>query len=208
MGHHIRQILVALVFDRVHRVNTAGAAGIARNKNHVVFDRAVFGPLQEVFDLCRLVVFVDSKNTGIQTITRILKVVRITSEEGNRCFRSPHQSHVCVLFVLVQVVSPAAVQSGHCAFKARCIQCGLFNLRDNSATSSNGLFGCHAVRNCSFDIRRDILDGDQLVEFEIRSFELLIKAVRQEPCIHDIPLGCGQLVERVRTNVMIREHEA
>ena len=65
------------------RIQAIGPARMTRDENQLAVLSAVLTPLQEILDLRRLAVFVDSEEAHVQIETRIFEVVRITAKEGN-----------------------------------------------------------------------------------------------------------------------------
>ena len=70
---------------------------------------------------------------SIQTVSRILEVVGITAKERDRRLGSPHQPHVGVFLIAVEVIPGAAVQRDHVAAQAGFVQRLLFDLRHHGS---------------------------------------------------------------------------
>src|SRR6185436_12250039 len=88
-------------------------------------------PLEIVFNLNGLVVFVDTKQRHIQIVTGEVEVVGISSEKRDRKLRSKDQPHVSVLLVAIKIVLSALVERNHIASQTGLLG-GFFFYRGDS----------------------------------------------------------------------------
>src|SRR5215471_4975777 len=93
-----------------NRIEARCRSWIARNKNQLTVLGAFFRPLEVVFYLERLVVFIDAEERHIQIIARKCEVIRITAKESNRKFRREYQAHIGVLFITIEIVLAALIK--------------------------------------------------------------------------------------------------
>src|SRR6266404_3692170 len=75
--------------------------------------RAFRVPLQVMFGLGGLAVFVSAENADIEIEARVLKVIRIAAVEGGLLFGRENDPHIVVAFVAIQIVNAALVEGDH-----------------------------------------------------------------------------------------------
>src|SRR5207249_4468622 len=89
----VGQALVPDIFQFGDGEEATGAARMAGNEDQFVVRSAGLAPLEVMFDLGRLVVFVHAEQTDIEVETRILEVVRVAAVKGNLLFGREYQAN-------------------------------------------------------------------------------------------------------------------
>ncbi len=134
---HERHAVVTQILQRIQREHPLRATRVAGDEHQFVIGRAVRGHLQEVFDVRRLPVLVHAKQGHIQTVARVLEIVRIAAEERDASFRGPHEPHVRVLLVAVQVILGTTVERDDVTPQAGLIERLLFDLAITARRARN-----------------------------------------------------------------------
>ena len=167
--------LIDLVAERLelgHRVVAVGLAGVARGEDHVSVLRSRRAPAQVLLRRERLVVLVDPEDGHIEVEARVVEVVGVPAEKRDVALRREDEAHVRVRAVPVQVVLAARVERHHIAAKPRRVVALLF---DGAHLRLHGVVRVgvgHARLAGVAHPRRHVFDGVQLIELEIRAFDL------------------------------------
>ena len=189
------------------RQDSASSARITRHEYQVLF----FGPtrvhLEEVFDFCWFAVFVNSKQSYIEAIARILEIVGIATKESCSGFRCPHKSHVGVFLVAIEMVAAATIERNHIASQAGSIERCLFDGRHLGLSSFAGFLRRHTLFDCRVNREGYIFNGNELVEFEVRCFDFVRQRSRQKAIFVVVPFSGRKFVEGIGRNVMVGQHE-
>jgi hypothetical protein len=109
---------------------------------------------EKVLDLCRLAVFVNTKQADVE----------IADEKGHLLLRGKDQPYVIVAFVSVEVVRPALVECDDIRPQSGFIFAFLFNCSNGRTARGGSLITCHARFYCAGDTRGYVLDGHQHVQ--------------------------------------------
>src|ERR1700736_2130877 len=111
-----------------------------------------------MIDLGRLPVLVSAKNTNIEVVARIFKIVRVASVKRNLLFGSKDETDIVVSFVAIEVVNGALIKGDHIGAKASLVFTFLFDRGDGGIARGTGLIGRHAWLNGAINARRHVLD--------------------------------------------------
>ncbi len=162
---------------------------------------------KEVLDLGRLPLFVDAKQRDIQAVPRILEVVRIATEESGCGFRRPDQAHIRVLPVTIQVIPRSTVQRDDVTAQSGLVQRFLFNLRHHLPPCSKCIGRLHRIGDSGRHSLRNVLDRNQLIQFQIRRWNFVGGTFRKEAISQVVLLRRGDLLQSIRSHVMVCQYE-
>src|ERR1700731_4570494 len=111
-----------------------------------------------MIDLGRLPVLVGPKNTNIEVVARILKIIRVASVKCNLLFGRKDETDIVVSFVAIEVVNGALIKRDHIGAKASLVFTFLFDRGDGRVARGAGPIGRHAWLNGAIHARRHVLD--------------------------------------------------
>ena len=191
----------------VDSIEALGAAGVPRDHDQLSGPGAANTPAKPVIHLRRYPILVEPEKGNVETVARKLKIVSVTSEEGDRHLWSHHEPYIIVALVAIEMVLAASIEHHDLAVKT-----GFFFrlLLDGGALRPAGLLGGPRIRSAAAGLLHpvgNILDLPENVDLGIRAFQLLVPAPREEAFLEIIILRRAQLLQDVLNNVMIRHHQ-
>ncbi len=120
--------IITQELERRDRKDPLSPAGVATDKHQLALAQRIVAPPQKVLELRRFPVLVNPHDRGVQVVSRILEVVRVTAEERGCRFGGPNQSNVGVLLVTIEVILGAAKQASPHRCEVPSSQATLFRL--------------------------------------------------------------------------------
>ena len=160
-----------------------------------------------MLDLCRLAIFINAEKTDIEIVTGILEIVGVTAEKSHLLLRREDQAHIIVAFVSVKMVCATLIQRDHVRSEPGFLFAFLFNRSDGSVARAGSLIARHAWFYRARDARRHIFDRHQHIQLQICGFDLIGLRFRVETVPQIIVLGVAHLLQCVRPDVVICDHE-
>ncbi len=207
-GEASREIHIAQEIDLVHGDETIRASGMAGDEDQVVVFDACGRPTQIVVEMNGLIVFVDAEESYVEIVARVSEVIRIASKERHGEFGREDEAHIGVLFVLVEVINFARVEGDHVAAQAGRGGAFLFDGAHSRTLGLAGVSGGHCRWSRALDFGGDIFDANQHIEFEIGALGFFLACFGVEAGLHVIGPGGGELLNAVRSYVVIGEGKA
>src|SRR5215472_3174464 len=178
------------------------------NENELVIANSGRRPLQIVVQVGWFVVFVNAEKRDVEIVARIFEIVRIPAEKGDVELGRKDKAHIRVLLVLVKVVGLSRIKSDYVAAEASRSTAIFLNLRHRSALGLANLCRRHARLHTCIDLVRDVLNSNELVEFEVGTFRFLRLGFGVEAGL-DVVMSFGrQLLYTGGTDVMICEGQS
>jgi hypothetical protein len=190
-----------------HAVEPRRAPRVAGDEDQVPLPAAVRAPIEPVLGPQRGAVLVDTEETHVEGVARILEVVRVAAEEGRLLLGGHHQTHVRVALVAVQVVAAALIERDHLAEQAGRLFGLALDLRAHAAPGRAGLGRVRARGARGHDAFGHVLDRPQDVQLEVGTGQLLGSVVGVEAGLEQVALGAAQLLEDVGADVVVGHHQ-
>ena len=182
----MRQSFVAKVLQRLDGEDPLRATRVTAHKDKVsIFGRLII-PFQEMFQLGRFTILTKECGSGLG---------------------SPHQSHVGVFLVSIKVILRSAKQRHDVASQTGFIERFFLDRRDHCPALFGGFFCVRGFGDLLVDSIGHVLDRDQLIQFQIRCLEFLVKALRQKPIVDQIAFFGTKLGQRVAGNMVVGQHQ-
>src|ERR1035437_2426042 len=94
---------------------------MAGDKDQLARRGALGAPLEIVFGIDRLAIFIDAEDGHVEVVTRIGEVIRVTAEEGGLLFGGKDNAYVAVGLVSVEPVLAALVEGDHVGAQAALV---------------------------------------------------------------------------------------
>src|SRR5215468_5226823 len=98
------------------------------NENQIAVGRSLAIPLQVVFRLDRLPVFVHAQNCEIEVISRKREIVWIAAEECHLLLRREYKTHVGIFLIAIEPILAALVERHDIGSEARLVEALFRNL--------------------------------------------------------------------------------
>jgi hypothetical protein len=208
LGQRVRQRDVATVNQSSQRFATIRRARMTRDKNQFALGRSFGGPAQVIWRGGWFAVFVNAEEANIEAIARILEVVHIAAEIGDRLLRSKYEADVRVLLVSIKVIEPALVKRYDVAAQAGFLLRLTFNAGDDRLARRGGLGRLHVGLHSRLHARRDVLDALEHDQFQAGAFQLFVRRMGLKTVSIKVASGRTQLLNCVGADMMIRRHQA
>src|SRR5262245_66530753 len=92
------------------------------NENQITIDGAPGIPLQIVFGLDWLSVFIHAQDGKVEVVSRECEVVWIAAEERHLLLRCEYETHIGVFFIAIEPVFAALIKRHDVGTKARLVE--------------------------------------------------------------------------------------
>src|SRR5262245_26546491 len=92
------------------------------NEDQIAVCGAFSIPLQIVFRLDRLAVFVHAQNGEVEVVSREREIVWIAAEECHLLLRREYETHIGVLFIAIEPVLAALIKRHDVGTKSRLVE--------------------------------------------------------------------------------------
>ena len=202
------QPLIAQILQLRDREQAARATGMPGHEHQLAVLRTGGGELQVVLNLRRLAVLVGAEETDIEVVARELEVVRVAAVERDLRFRREGEAHVRVFLETIEMIRTALPERDDVRAQTGLVERRLLDLSHDLAARGEGGGGRGILRNRGVDLRRHVLDGLQDVQLEVETLHLVRERLRGEAVAQIILLLRADLLESVRTDVMIRDQQS
>ncbi len=204
----VRVLHVAQEAELRQRELPVRAAGVSRHKREVPFLGTGRRPFEVIRDARRFAVLVRAVHRRIEVEAGKLEVIRVAAEESRLLFRRPHEAHVGVLLETVEVVRPALVKGHDVAAQAGLREGFLLDLRDHLAARRRRLAPGETRGHAGVHPRGHVLDRLQHIQLEVHRLAFLGGRPREEAVAQVVVPLVAQLLDVVRSHVVVRDHES
>src|SRR5271169_6245684 len=175
------------------------------DEDQFAITRALGIPLQEIFAINGLAIFVDAEQRHIQVVARISEIVRIAAVKSSLLFHGKDQTDVGVLLVAVEPILAAGVESDHIRAEAGFVGALALDVGDDGLALGEFFFRVLGGLYRGVDAVRDILGGNEDIDFQVRRLHFLFGLGGVEAVADVIMFGAGIFLELAESNVVVGE---
>ena len=183
-------------------------ARTAAHERQLAIARSARIPFEKVFDLGRLPVLINTEEADIEIEARILEVVGIAAVKCHLLFRRKNEPHIIVAFVAIKMIHAALIQRHHIGTEPGFLFAFLLDLGNRARARGR----CGVRRQAGFHgaihARGHVFGRHQHIKLEISRFDFARLRFRVETVAHVVVFLAADFLQRVETDVMIRERES